>query len=281
MTTGISHNASIARDATGRADPAQTLHSVGVIESLRRPPIAFAHQGGRADAPANTLEAFARALEGGATGLETDAWLTADGQVVLDHDGRLRRGLRRRRLRDLRRAELPPTIPTIDELYERAGTAFELSVDLKDPATLGPLLDAAANAGTGARERLWLCHPDWEWLASRRPDCPGAHLVHSTSMRAMRRGPERLAAQLSAAGIEVVNLHRTEWSGGLTTLFHRFGLLSFGWDAQHEREIRELVTMGIDGVYGDHVERLRAVIGGPGGAGSDAPGPPATGDPGR
>src|SRR5438309_127266 len=38
-------------------------------------PITFAHRGGRADAPADALAAFRRALEVGATGLEADARL--------------------------------------------------------------------------------------------------------------------------------------------------------------------------------------------------------------
>ncbi len=72
----------------------------------------------------------------------------------------------------------------------------------------------------------------------------------------MRQGPERRAAQLAEAGIDAVNLHYTDWTGGLTALFHRFGRYTFGWDAQHERIIRDLVRMGIDGVFSDHVDRL-------------------------
>jgi len=40
-----------------------------------------------AHAPENTLGAFTLALRLGANGLESDAWTTADGHVVLDHDG--------------------------------------------------------------------------------------------------------------------------------------------------------------------------------------------------
>ena len=72
--------------------------------------------------------------------------------------------------------------------------------------------------------------------------------------------PERLAAQLSEDGIDAVNLHRSEWTGGLTTLFHRFGRLAFGWDAQHERMLTELLHMGIDGVYSDHVDRMMEAV---------------------
>src|SRR5436189_6205813 len=47
--------------------------------SLIDPPIGFAHRGARAHAPDNTIEAFSLALRLGATGLETDLWLTSDG----------------------------------------------------------------------------------------------------------------------------------------------------------------------------------------------------------
>ncbi len=51
-------------------------------------------------------------------------------------------------------------------------------------------------------------------------------------------------------------MHHSDWSGGLTTLFHRFERLAFGWDAQHERVLEALLRMGIDGVYSDWVDRM-------------------------
>ena len=62
--------------------------------------------------------------------------------------------------------------------------------------------------------------------------------------------------QLKGAGIDAVNLHRSDWSGGLTTLFHRFGLHALGWDCQHERHLDETLDHGIDGVFSDHVDRM-------------------------
>src|SRR3954464_6653762 len=107
------------------------------LPPLRRPPIAFAHRGARAHAPENTLEAFTLALRLGATGLESDVWLTADGHAVLDHDGVVGGRLRRRPIRDPARPDLPPHIPSLAELYAACGTAFELSLDIKDPAAVG------------------------------------------------------------------------------------------------------------------------------------------------
>ncbi|MFD0962030.1 glycerophosphodiester phosphodiesterase [Paenibacillus chungangensis] len=54
-------------------------------------PIIFAHRGASGYCPENTMAAFRRALELGATGIETDVQRTADGKLVLIHDESLKR----------------------------------------------------------------------------------------------------------------------------------------------------------------------------------------------
>lgn len=221
------------------------------------PPIGFAHRGARAHAPENTLEAFELALRLGATGLESDVWLTADGQAVLDHDGvvgSLLRGRRRKAISSLNRADLPGHIPSLAELYEHCGTDFELSLDIKDPAAAQATIDSARQAG--AADKLWLCHPDVELVGEWRQLGDDFKLVNSCRLDRIREGPERRAATLAELGIEAMNMHFTDWSGGLVTLFHRFERLAWGWDAQHERMVDELLRMGIDAVFSDHVDRL-------------------------
>ncbi len=231
------------------------------LPSLRRPPIGFAHRGARAHARENTLEAFALAVRLGATGLESDVWLTDDGEAVLDHDGVVGRWARKRPIAAFARADLPPHIPTLAELYAHVGTSLEISLDVKDPAAFERVVEVATAAGDGALERLWLCHHRVEQVAEWRRRCAQVHLVDSTFLGRMPDGPERRAAQLAEAGVDAVNLHQTEWTGGLVSLFHRFGVLCFGWDAQHDRVLDGLLDVGVDAVYSDHVDRMVDALG--------------------
>jgi len=225
---------------------------------LRSPAVLFAHRGARAHAPENTLEAFTLGLRLGATGLESDVWITSDGQAVLDHDGVVGGTFRRKAIRDVARADLPSHIPTLAELYETCGADFELSLDVKDAAAFDEVVRVARDAG--ADHRLWLCHPDLDQLVQWRPIAQDARLVHSTRLAAMEHGAERHAARLRELGIDTVNLHHSEWSAGQVTLFHRFTRLTLGWDAQHARNIEGLLHMGIDGLFSDHVDRMVDVV---------------------
>src|SRR5581483_3093839 len=137
--------------------------------------------------PENTLESFQLALRIGATGLESDVWLTADGEAVLDHDGLVRRSGRRRSIGAVERSALPAHVPTLAELYEACGTGFELSLDVKDPAA-APAILAVARQFPEAEGRLWLCHHDWQQVAQWRELSVDAHLVDSTRIRRIKEG---------------------------------------------------------------------------------------------
>jgi len=224
-------------------------------------PITFAHRGGRADdAPENSLVAFRRALALGATGLESDARLSADGQVVLVHGSTVRVGIRRAKVGALSAARLAELgVPRLADLYTEVGTDFELSLDLKEPNLTRLIVGVARDAG--ALDRLWLCARELTELESARRAHPDVRLVHSMGRRAYGDALERHASTLARAGVAALNLREGEWSLGLVTLTHRFNLRAFAWDAQEYRRIRAVLEMGVDAIYSDHVDRMVAAVG--------------------
>ncbi|MEA3185951.1 MAG: glycerophosphoryl diester phosphodiesterase [Ilumatobacteraceae bacterium] len=201
------------------------------------------------------MAGFELALKLGATGLESDVWVTADGIPVLDHDGVVKRALGRSRpIAELQRAELPDHIPSLVELVDRCGSEYHLSLDLKDAASGQVVVDTVTEAAPQLLERLWLCAPTWESLLPLRGR--GAKLVESTRLSRIKEGAERRAATLRAQGIDAINMHHSDWTGGTVALFHRFERVAFGWDMQEPHILQAGLRMGLDGIYSDWVDRM-------------------------
>lgn len=233
-------------------------------DPLPGPPITFAHRGARADHPENTMTAFRHALERGARGLETDAWFSSDERVVLVHDPWVW-GRRfwlipwRLRIDGTTAARLAHhDIPRLTDLYRELGTEYELSIDLKSPGVGEAIVDLARTHGDPAR--LWLCSASTRRLRKLRDAAADVRLVHSQFRSRLPEPLERHAANLADAKIDAMNMHHSEWTAGLVTLFHRFGVLAFAWDVQEVRHLRAMVRLGIDAVYCDHVDRMVATV---------------------
>lgn len=210
------------------------------------------------------MESFELALKLGANGLESDAWLTADGKVILDHDGVHRGKLRRVPIRRVVRQDLAGHIPDVTQLLAFVNQQCHVSIDLKDIDALDPLVADAVAEGFPL-ERLWLCHYDIDTVLEMKRRHPEVRIVDSTRLSKIKEGIEKRAARLAEHNIDALNMHVTDWSGGLVTLLHRFNVLAFGWDAQFPPILETGFRMGLDAVYSDYIDRLvdayQAVVG--------------------
>lgn len=217
---------------------------------------AFAHRGGRGHGPDNTISTFAKALAAGATGLETDAWVTADGIVVLDHDGLHRAGTPDEcSITEVARAELAEHIPTLADLYGSCGTGFDLAIDVKGDGAAQAILEVAhAHA---AADRLWLFTP-----SSSRPGrvapAHGGVTVRGEQLRDSS-GRRRMLDELKDQGIEVVNARWAFWRRAAVRDVHDRGLLAFAWDVQWSVALWRCKRLAIDGIFSDHMRVLDAV----------------------
>jgi glycerophosphoryl diester phosphodiesterase len=108
-------------------------------------PIILGHRGACAHAPENTLESYQLAFEQGADGIELDAKLSADGEVVVIHDATVDRTtnghgrVASHSLADLRTLEAGSffsekfrgaKIPTLNEVFESFGEKGLINVEL-------------------------------------------------------------------------------------------------------------------------------------------------------
>jgi glycerophosphoryl diester phosphodiesterase len=223
-------------------------------------PLGFAHRGARAHAPENTIEAFVTALRMGATALETDVWVTRDGVVVVDHDGKASIAGRRVPIAAVDRRALPPHVPSLDEVQQAVGTAFDLSIDLKDEAAVGEVLRIRGAGGPDTLRKTWLCHPDPRVLADWRSLSDDVRIVASTKRRHLVRRAGSTPTDLAEIGVDVVNLRGDTWTRELIRRCHEAELLAFAWNVQRRRHMRRLLAWGIDGIFSDHTDRLVGVL---------------------
>ena len=108
-------------------------------------PLIYAHRGASAYAPENTLAAFRLALEQGADGIELDAKLSADGEIVVIHDQTVDRTTQGKgRVNQLALSELKKLdagswkgdafkgekIPTLAEVFSTVGGKLKINVEL-------------------------------------------------------------------------------------------------------------------------------------------------------
>lgn len=115
-----------------------------LASDLQRP-LILGHRGASADAPENTLAAFAVAKLQGADGIELDVRLSADGQPVVMHDARVDRTTNGRgRVSRLTAAELQAlevsagqSVPTLAEVFTTFGPQLLYNIELKTFGLLG------------------------------------------------------------------------------------------------------------------------------------------------
>ena len=103
----------------------------------------IAHRGASAYEPENTLRAFERAIEMGATMIELDVYLTQDGHVVVSHDADLSTG----RIQEMTLAQVQQIdvgqgehIPTLAEVIDHVRGRTELYIELKGQWTPEPVV---------------------------------------------------------------------------------------------------------------------------------------------
>jgi glycerophosphoryl diester phosphodiesterase len=229
-------------------------------------PLVFAHRGGRKHAPENTLAAFRRAVARGATGIETDAFLTRDGVVVLSHDAVVRTGWREARpIRKLDRAQLPPAVPTLDDLLDVVDDHHGLFIDVKDAAALPGIAAVVSSRRPAGELRLWLAHAgfresDRELVAGWADLVPGAHLVDSTSVSRMAGNPAGYLAALARTPIGWLNLPIRQWTPELVELARDSGLQTMAFRVHGAGRARRALRLGLDAVHGDDVDALLAAV---------------------
>jgi glycerophosphoryl diester phosphodiesterase len=236
---------------------------------LARPPrpLVIAHRGASGQLAENTLPAYELAIEQRADMIEIDLHRTRDGATVIAHDEELsglggKGEIAAATLAEVRALDAGggERVPTLDEVLDRFGERIPFNLELKrgSSATYEGLERAALDAvrKRGLLEQTLFSSFFDPVLERLRALAPEARLARLFSPR----DPERPLERARAVGAEAIN----PWSGlvqpGLIEAAHAEGLAVYVFTVDEEQEMRSLLDLGVDGIFTNFPDRLRALL---------------------
>jgi glycerophosphoryl diester phosphodiesterase len=239
-----------------------------------RPPRVIAHRGLALDAPENTLLAFLRALSAGATHLETDIHVSADGVAVIAHDP----GLDRVAGRDVQVSQL--TMPELRRVDLGHGQGFcslaealeafpeaRFNIDVKDVRAAEPAVDAIRAARAADRvlitsfstERRRAVADALPGVASSPavpefvPALIGATLGIPRLVRRSLRGFVAVQVPERRGPVRIV-------SPRTVARFHAAGVEVHVWTVNDPADMARLLDLGVDGIVTDRCDLLARLV---------------------
>lgn len=221
--------------------------------------LTIAHRGASADAPENTLEAFALAVDHGADMIETDLHLTRDGVIVLYHDF----SVRHRWIGGLTLAELQarePQVPTLEAAFDAIGRRVAFNLELKsEPRRRYPGLEVrvldAVRRRRLMRRTLFSCF-DGAVLSRLRAAAPEARIGLLVS------NPLGIAQRARRVGAEAVHLPRRAVTRRRIASLHDAGRRVYVYTVDDPRDLAHLIAWGVDGIFTNVPARLRSLLDG-------------------
>ncbi|HEX6524212.1 MAG TPA: glycerophosphodiester phosphodiesterase family protein [Streptosporangiaceae bacterium] len=224
-------------------------------------PIAFAHRGGAAHAPENSMTAFEHAVKLGYSYLETDARATSDSKLVAFHDRTLDRvtdatgPIGTRKYADLASIRVAGTepIPLIEDLLDN-WPDIRFNIDLKDEAGISLLPRILRR--TGAWDRVCVTSFSGARLRTFRGlvDRPVCMALSPACVVAMR-----CTLRMSTPGRCAQVPGRITTPGFIRRAQAR-GLAVHVWTINSRTEMGRLLDLGVDGIMTDETEALRDVL---------------------
>jgi len=238
-------------------------------------PLVIAHRGASFFAPENTLSAFRLAAELGADAIELDAKLTADGHVVIHHDRTLDRTtngsgpLSARTLEELQRLDAGShldrefageCIPTLGQVFQELGDRLLMNVELTNyarPFDALPEVVSRLIFEFGLIGKILISSFNPIALMKMRrlaPEIPLGLLVMNSeptwliSFFRFITPYQAYHPSLSIVDEQVVQRE------------HHLGRQVNVWTVNEGDQIRELLSMGVDGVITDVPDAAREVV---------------------
>ena len=232
----------------------------------------ISHRGESVDAPENSLAAFKLSLERNTDGMECDVHLTADGQVVVCHDGNtLRTGSKFLPVEGSTYAELQQIhisgalediypdekIPLLSETFQYLGKNREYYIELKGSDSVNTIVE---DSGVDFRQIIFISFSETliREIKIAMPQCCALWL-NSLVRDYGRVTPEELIAKLKELGVDGIDAAaHPETDAELVKAVHDAGMIYAVWTLDNPYQADHFVRLGVDAVTSNRAARLKA-----------------------
>lgn len=230
-------------------------------------PLVIAHRGASAQRPQNTLPAFELAVAQHADMIETDLHRTKDGAIVITHDEELAGLGGVGEIADATLAQIRALdagdgerVPMLDEILDGFGAQIPFNLELKR-GVHADYDGLEAQALDAVRSRGLLEHTIWSSfydsiLGRLRAQEPAARI----GLLISAGWPQRLFERAQAVGAEAINPEFALVDAALVAEAHAQGLAVYVFTVDDEEAMRRLLDLGVDGIFTNHPDRMRALV---------------------
>lgn len=232
----------------------------GTLPHTRSAPLRISHRGAHDQVPENTIEAFERAIELGAEGVELDVHATSDGVVVVHHDPVLYAG-DVPRSSQVRISTTPfdvlkghqlatgVTIPTLAQTLDVIGTRAIVFVEIKaadiEPHVVRSIRESQADCAVHSFDHRIIANVKKIFPAIRCGVLQVARHIDPV-------------ASLRATGAEDLWQHVDYIDEALVGQAHAIGARVVAWTANDADQWRALRRVGVDAICTDRIGDLAA-----------------------
>lgn len=234
----------------------------------------WAHRGASAYAPENTLEAFAKAVEMNADGIELDVHLSADGELIVSHDGTLGRMTDiEGPIASMTRAEIQSAhankgfeeqypdayVPTLAEVYDLLRpTDLFINVEIKvaTPAIYAMLYDLSIQ--TRLRDRIiYSSFKERALIGMQELDpCVRTGLLYSEYLAY----PWIHAESFRATALHPNQKRVFELDYAYVMEAHKRGIMVNPWTVDNPKSMQKLTELGCDALITNCPDIARTIV---------------------
>jgi glycerophosphoryl diester phosphodiesterase len=224
--------------------------------------LKIAHRGAKGYEPENTLQAFQKALDLNADGIELDVHLSADGHIIVIHDETIDRTTNGKGfVNNLSLSELKSfliadqlEIPTLNEVFDLTDKKCLINIELKGAGTASKvvaLIEEYISDKNWNYEHFIISSFDWNMLQEvhiLNPNIAIGVLTEEDLDTALAFA-EVVKAKAIHPDYQLLNQENTKE-------IQQKGFLVLPWTVNSEEDIQKIKSYNVDGIISDFPDKI-------------------------